>query len=342
MKKYLKTSVLASALVLGLGTIAAGAPAFAADDTNTDSALFKIEGSGGSQYVSPNQELGSETDTAHITADKTGVGGVGISHAGIGWQAGNLILNQVPNFDFGKNHTLHGGEEDFDLLTTTTDDKGTEEESDDSSVAISAYQRALIVSDQRTDAGVTEGWDVTLQMGQFHKDGEDTGATLYDGDGDIAGDANPITLKLASTTTNDVANLDGAYVHSGLWAEVNGSASFVADTSSVPDPADPADEQTGVYAGNRDLPPEAVAIKNSDTAGNNDELIHAGGSAHVVWQATANSATGSDPANGEGAGTWALDFLAAKSATLHVPDQYQKTGTFISTLTWTLTSAPIQ
>lgn len=171
-------TLLASAALLGTGLFGGLGTVHAAEITGA------LDGADG---VTVGQENGSENDATHITnADNNGTGQ---STAGIGWAPGNLLLNQVPNFDFGTGHTLHGGQTVYPLL----------------SAAAQSGARSLVVTDQRADMGKTEGWNVTLKLSDFKgADAETLPSTTTD----------PINLNLYAA---DGDATDKAYIKAAIW-----------------------------------------------------------------------------------------------------------------------------
>lgn len=208
--KFTKTSLLFStAILLGSALTGLTGVAQAADQALLDKDGNPISG------VSSGQENGAEV----INGDATAGSAAGESTVGIGFRAGNLTLNQVPNFDFG-------GENDFMAQTDfTLFNEGAElNYTDDSGTA--PRPRALIVTDARgaDDSGATNGWKVSVNFKTLLTKGD---TTLGE-----AGDATaaPI-LQLSSAVeptpvTFDTANHDTIAV--GTTVTDSGSPLYTA------------------------------------------------------------------------------------------------------------------
>lgn len=292
-------TLLASAGLLSTGLFATAGQVQAADLTQALS---------GATTVTVGQENGAESDDTHITNDAETDTGTGTSTAGIGWAPGHLVLNQVPNFDFGTGHTLHGGQLVYPLLSTAGATGGTSVVGD---AAATSGARALVVSDQRADKGETEGWNVTLKLNNFEgKDSQGSAASLP------SDTVNPIKLNLfagesgtAGTAEKPVEG-EGAYITAATWNPANA-------TNTPATPIYQFDKST-----TRDDRPNAV-LPTDIIAGATDAI--------AIWDADA----------GKGAGTWGLNFDSVNSAKLTVPDASQKVGTWTAQMDWTLTSGPI-
>lgn len=100
---------------------------------------------------------GSEIINNSASADANGKDGTasGLSHAGIGFESDDLILYQVPNFDFGKNNKIGVGT--FDMLDSVQNN--------------SSNRMAVIVDNRFTDpnaVGAKEyNWKLSAQAGDF-------------------------------------------------------------------------------------------------------------------------------------------------------------------------------
>ncbi|MFC0290736.1 WxL domain-containing protein [Bombilactobacillus bombi] len=124
----------------------------AAQTVNAANPSSALEGQAGVTDYS-----GSEILNNSASADANGSGKAsGLSHAGIGFESDDLILYQVPNFDFGKNNKIGVGT--FDML--------------DSVPSNSSNRMAVIVDNRFTDPGAIVGskkynWTLSAQAGDF-------------------------------------------------------------------------------------------------------------------------------------------------------------------------------
>lgn len=120
----------------------------AAQTVNADSAL---EGQAGVTDYSGSEILNNSASAAANGSGKAS----GVSHAGVGFESGDLILYQVPNFDFGKNNKIGVGT--FDMLDSVSNN--------------SSNRMAVIVDNRFTDptaVGAKQyNWTLSAQAGDF-------------------------------------------------------------------------------------------------------------------------------------------------------------------------------
>lgn len=110
---------------------------------------------GATENVLTDNPNGSELGGTSVSQDgKTAA--TAESKAAIGFGAGNLTLNFVPNFDFGKSHTV-GTTDSFPNMFADGD-----------APSASTPGRNLVVTDTR-DANT--GWNVTAKLGNFTETG---------------------------------------------------------------------------------------------------------------------------------------------------------------------------
>ncbi|MCD2256943.1 WxL domain-containing protein [Agrilactobacillus fermenti] len=222
MKQTTKMGASLSAALLLLGIAGQFGTVNAATTTTIEPALKGVPG------VSSNQESGSEIDATHITNtpdanDHKNDKGTGWSTAGIGFAPGNLTLNQVPNFDFGKAFTIHSGQIDFNMQTDAK-----------------PLTRSLVVTDQRSDKGGP--WVITAQLEDFKKldnDNKQTSTTMG------STDATHATLTLTGSADNTGK---GAYLVPGLWNENAAAGTTKYTTDPNGDARTNKPEQLGTIA----------------------------------------------------------------------------------------------
>lgn len=294
--KFRKGSILLSSAIL-LGSVAAGLPNIA-QAADADQALTGT--------ATTNQENGAEqgVDPANIATDATS--GTADSFAGIGFKAGNLTLNQVPNFDFGGSNEFMT-KTDFTLFSAGADLPYTTEDA----AATKTRPRALIVTDARgaatatdeesgTTTNTTTGWKVAVKFATLMKNaaGTELGTTG-------AATAAPI-LQLSNTLEPTAVTYDSA------------NSGSITPGSTISDPTSP------LYTG---------TAPSFGADGSKTGFID-------VPSNKAESTTIVNAKAGSGLRGWAVNYQDQDSAHLVVPVEQQSIGVFTATLNWTLGNAP--
>lgn len=291
--KFRKGSILLSSAIL-LGSVLAGLPNVAQAADN-DQALTGT--------AATNQENGAEQgkDPDNVASDTAS--GAADSFAGIGFKAGNLTLNQVPNFDFGGNNEFMT-KTDFTLFSAGADLPYTTEDA----AAAKTRPRALIVTDARgavdsaetPGTNTTTGWKVAVKFATLMKN---TSGTELGTAGEAT--AAPI-LQLANTLEPTAVTYDSA------------NSGSITPGSTISDPTSP------LYTG---------TAPSFGADGSKAGFID-------VPSNKAESTTIVNAKAGSGLRGWAVNYQDQDSAHLVVPVEQQSIGVFTATLNWTLGNAP--
>lgn len=340
MKKSLKRLLVSGAALLLAAPIAASTAhsVLAADGdlASGDSALSGYpfaETNGNSGWVSV-----------------SGTPAIGNSYVGVGFVAGPLTLNQVPNFDFGV-HNI-GSSQTYDLQKITGDNaKFLPKPLADTHAPGDTAQggtRSLVVTDTRTDKANVTGYTVALRFTNLNKVVTDskTGQPVLDKNGKIQfegavdGDGKPIAgqyvnINDATLTLNKPKTIAAGNTWNTFLNSAADGTFFDGGPAVYP----------GYYSANADAFNGGTAISTSDARfADTDAPVAAeqaigqkdDGAVNIMTAAAA--VQGADAKNGQGFGTWVYDFSNPKAASLTMPTQ--KAGLWMANLYWVLTADP--